>query len=195
MKIDSSIDSIKTFWKRTHLDKLNGLFLFLILYIIAHILWHFFYNRLNIEMRYSDFYDHIENIECWVVSGILNSLFAIQTTLANDVIYLPNNRAIQMLPDCTGVKHGIEIVFILLIYPGPGKHKFWYIPVSVFIIFIAAIVHFLILALVLEFKPAFFEFSHSHFSRWIFFIFFFLIWVIWEEKIRFKSKVKDTPKT
>jgi exosortase/archaeosortase family protein len=187
MKSNFIIAKIKGFWKRTHLDKLNGLFLFLILYIAAHLLWHFFNTLFQFETLLSGFYYHLEIFECRVVSAILGFVFGVQTSLITNIIYLPSGRAIQLLPDCTGFKHAVEIVLILLVYPGSWKHKAWYIPLSVIIILFAAVIHFLILALVLEYQPGHFLFWHMRLSRWIFFVFFFFIWVIWEEKIRIKQ--------
>jgi len=175
---------IVSFWNKTGLYRLNGILLFLILYVVAHILWHFLNNTFQLETNLSSFYDFIEKIEAYMVSKILVWVFAIENTLNINIITLPNGRSILLWPDCTGVKHAFEIIFIMTIYPGPVKKKYWYIPLSVLVVLFSAMVHFLILSIVLAKAPEHFPFAHDQGSRWIFFFFFFLIWLVWEEVIR-----------
>jgi len=178
------ISKARSLWVRSGLSKLNGILFFLFLYVVSHILWHFLNNTFQLETTFSSMFDFIEKVEAYMVSRLLVWIFSIENVLNVNILTLPNGRSILLWPDCTGVKHSFEIIFIMILYPGPAKKKLWYIPLSVLVVLFSAMVHFLILSIVLAEKPEYFPFAHSQLSRWIFFFFFFLIWLFWEEVIR-----------
>jgi len=191
-KINGFISKARSLWVRSGLSKLNGILLFLFLYVVSHILWNFLNNTFQLEVSFGSMFDFIEKVEAFMVSKLLVWVFSIENILDLNIITLPNGRSILLWPDCTGVKHAFEIIFIMILYPGPTKKKYWYIPLSVLVVLFSAMVHFLILSIVLAETPEYFPFAHSQLSRWIFFFFFFLIWLFWEEVLRKRDEGRRT---
>ena len=80
---------------------------------------------------------------------------------------------------------------IFVFYPGPLKHKLWFIPLGVLIICILNTIRFVGISLYSNWYPDHFNFVHD----WVFrpFIYFviFLLWVIWDTRINRKPKQKQ----
>lgn len=135
---------------------------------------------------------NLERFEIKLSNFIIYHILTIHSESDGAIIKIPNGRSIELVTGCTGLKQIIQLSIILIFIPGPGKKKIWYIPLSAIILFLAAIIHFLILTVTLYKAPDFFTFFHDHVSRWFFFLVFFLVWVYWEEKIRkLKSKANN----
>ncbi len=45
-----------------------------------------------------------------------------------------NECSVRIVPSCSGIKQMLQISLLLIIYPGPWKHKLWFIPMGMVII-------------------------------------------------------------
>ena len=74
------------------------------------------------------------NQSCWV----LEHIFRVDFVTRNHVIGVLNCNdtysLINVAPECTSLKQWLHWLFLMLIFPGPWKHKAWYIPLGLVII-------------------------------------------------------------
>ncbi|MCX6267613.1 MAG: exosortase/archaeosortase family protein, partial [Bacteroidetes bacterium] len=114
-------------------------------------------------------------------------------TTAGGVVNINGQGIIYLAPGCSGLKQMLLIIFILICYPISIKLKTFLLPVSVVIIFLAVILHFVLLVPVALYYPDLFLLAHDYFMIVLFYGFFFLTWVLWEKvrNIYQHNKVKE----
>ncbi|MBK5723124.1 archaeosortase/exosortase family protein [Dysgonomonas sp. Marseille-P4677] len=147
----------------------------------------------------------------WVIHDVLgyDNFYII-----NDVtLYFENSIYIDIIWGCTGLKQFFMFTFIMLFYFGPAKKKLWFIPLSLFILLLINILRLAIIILIVKdpfpewfipinewynnctwenTKECYFKFYEDWFNVfhrdifvWIYYDgVIFVLWLIWEEKIR-----------
>jgi exosortase/archaeosortase family protein len=95
-------------------------------------------------------------------------------------------------PDCTSLKQWLHWIFLMVLFPGPWKHKLWYIPAGIVVIHFVNIIRIVGLSLVLVPWPQHFNFFHDYIFKTFFYFMIFLMWVIWVEV--FAHRIKKTAK-
>lgn len=80
-------------------------------------------------------------------------------------------------------------------FPGPWKHKLWFIPLGLIIIHLVNVFRISGLAYYLKYTPPqeYWEFSHDYIYRPFFYVVMFALWIWWVEKILPKKKHTQTP--
>lgn len=101
-------------------------------------------------------------------------------TSANFTIFIDGNAYLYMAPGCSGLVPMISLTVALLFYPLPLRKKAILWPVSLFILLLASILHFLLLIPVIYQYPEWFALFHKWLTRIFFYGFYFLCWVLWE---------------
>lgn len=99
-----------------------------------------------------------------------------------------NGNSINILPGCSGLIQMFRLFVVLLFFPGPAIQKLWYIPLSMMLVFIAAIIHLLILSYVIIYLPGYYDIAHDFVTKLLFYGMYFLIWVFWVERFVLKRK-------
>jgi exosortase/archaeosortase family protein len=103
-------------------------------------------------------------------------------------LFFPDGKiALIIIWGCTGVKQLYIFLMILLFYPGPWKKKLWYIPGGCLILFAYNIVRISAILFLTNQHPERFEMLHEGLFRYIYYGIIFLLWVVWEERIRKKD--------
>ena len=92
---------------------------------------------------------------------------------------------------CSGFKQIMQFVVLMLIFPGPWKHKLWFIPIGVFIVHLTNLFRIVGLSVITINYPEYWHFSHDNFFRPFFYVVMFLMWVVWVEKFRVKQRVGE----
>lgn len=125
---------------------------------------------------------------------VLQNIFHIQyyVTEADQTIHLQANDGqwvyIMVSPGCTSLKQWMHWIFLMLLFPGPWKHKLWYIPLGLIIIEWVNVIRIVGLALLLKPWPLQFDFLHDYIFKTFFYFMIFLMWVIWVEVFVLKKK-------
>lgn len=128
-------------------------------------------------------------------------------------LYFVGSIPIEIIWGCTGLKQLFMFSFILIFYYGPAKKKLWYIPLSLFILIFINILRLSIILIIIKdpfpewfisvnewynnrtwvnTRECYYQFYNDWFNVFhkdIFtFIYYdgviFILWLIWEEKIR-----------
>jgi exosortase/archaeosortase family protein len=110
------------------------------------------------------------------------------TTEYPNVMWFSNGGFVQVVESCSGLKQFYQILVLFILFPGPWKHKLWFIPLAIFIMHLVNIMRIVILSVVVLWKPEHWDFIHEWILRPGFYVVIFLQWVWWVEKFRLKSK-------
>ncbi len=122
----------------------------------------------------------------WVITHIMQ----IPTVLRDHTMWFPNKWGIVINEGCTGLKQIIQVLLLFLIYPGPFKHKAWFIPSAIILIHLTNITRITLLAIAMNFNLPHIQFIHTYPLRFLFYVVIFGLWVIWVEKITPKGRKK-----
>lgn len=129
----------------------------------------------------------------WVSNGLLKqSVWVLQAldvdvVLVDQTIYANNNEAyVSVVPECTTLKQWMHWIVIMVFFPGPWRHKLWYIPLGIGVIHLTNIFRITGLTLIQFPFPNGFHFFHDYFFKTLFYAVIFLMWVFWNEKMRRK---------
>lgn len=90
--------------------------------------------------------------------------------------------ALAVAPICSSLKQWCHWLFLMLIFPGPWKHKAWYIPVGLVVIELVNVVRVVGIYLCMYYFPGSFEIAHNYVFKFFFYFVIFLMWVVWVEK-------------
>lgn len=94
---------------------------------------------------------------------------------------------LEVAPGCTSLKQWMHWLFLMVLFPGPLKHKAWYIPAGILVIYLVSIVRISGLAVALTYQPLQFDFYHDYIFKTMFYVSIFTMWVIWVEVFKKKS--------
>jgi exosortase/archaeosortase family protein len=95
---------------------------------------------------------------------------------------------------CSAVKQFMQWLVLMILYPGPWRHKLWYIPVGLFILHLTNIFRIVGLSVVLLNWPAYWDWSHDWVFRPFFYVVIFAMWVLWVERFSNRSLNKRSNK-
>jgi len=101
----------------------------------------------------------------------------------------PEKLFVTVTPECTTLKQWVHWVVIIIFFPGPWKHKLWYIPSGILVIHLTNIVRISGLAILrLPFpEVSHFNFFHDYIFKTLFYVVIFLMWYLWYEKFTLKG--------
>lgn len=80
---------------------------------------------------------------------------------------------------CNGLILFALFTSLIISFPGPAKHKLWFIPLGLIIIHFANIIRIASLSLIVFYKREYLEFNHDYTFKILVYTVIFLIWVYW----------------
>ena len=182
--------NIISFFNWKNLKGLSGLVLFAVIITFFHLIYKYFESDI-IEIAF------ISSILEWLIrmlliscSWVLNTIFGVKSIINGELLVLPNQFKIHMLPGCSGFQQFFLVIMIFAIYPGPVKHKLWYIPFGILIIYILNTIRFIGISVYSNWYPDHFHFVHDGIFRPFIYFAIFLLWAIWDTRIYRKSRRK-----
>ena len=129
-------------------------------------------------------YDH----SLWAVKNI----FRIDVESVANAMICDNGAGIRVVSSCSGVKQMLQFAVLMLIFPGPWKHKLWFIPIGTFIVHLTNVLRIALLVVVAKNSPENIDHVHDTYVRIMFYVVIFILWLIWVEKITGrKTQKKD----
>jgi len=115
-------------------------------------------------------------------------------SVINHTFYFQNHSSLSIVPSCSGIKQILQFALLILLYPGPWKHKAWFIPFGIIIIHLTNVFRLSSLCIVMANWPVHWRFIHDYPARIIFYIVIFSLWVIWNDRF-YHSKSNLNRKT
>lgn len=164
------------------------------LFILLIISFHFIYLGWQ-AIGYWPIGKTIEKLMVWSVNlvysqscWLLEHVFRIDITTISQMrsIATPNNAGgwarVIIAPECACLKQWMHWLFLMILFPGPWKHKLWYIPAGLVIIEWTNAIRICGILMMQIPWPNSFHLAHDYVFKVFFYLVIFLMWVLWVEK-------------
>lgn len=125
--------------------------------------------------------DVVFNTSVWFNRHILGLVFTI--TEPRTMIF-PGHGYVEITAGCSGLKQLYQVLVLFLLYPGPWKHKLWYIPMVMLAMHVTNLFRIISLSVMVVWKPEYWDFSHDWILRPLFYVVLFSLWVLWVERFQ-----------
>ena len=164
---------------------IRGVLLFIIITLGIHVAYKIWirFDYFPITLIFNKTILHMRGVvfdqSRWAITHILK----IQTTVRDGTLWFNTGWGIVIGEGCTGLKQMTQVLLLFLIYPGPWKHKLWFIPLGMVIIHVTNIIRISMLAVAMNMNLHGIHFIHDQILRVFFYLVIFAMWVFWEEKI------------
>ncbi len=98
-----------------------------------------------------------------------------------------NSKGVTIGAPCDGaVLFALFVVFVIS-FPGPWRHKLWFIPVGVVLIHLMNVIRVVGLAIVVRVNESWLDFNHDYTFTLIVYSFVFFLWWLWTKKFATNS--------
>jgi exosortase/archaeosortase family protein len=186
--------------KKYHLYAFKDVAIFMIILIFFHFLYRFFSSDINAVRFINNSSDWLAEqvfvTSRWILEKLNVDVTAfdqlnIGNSIRKRVIYYPeNNGFVSVNHSWSGLKQFYQWVVLMLLYPGPWKHKAWFIPLGMVIIHIVNLFRIVGMTFVTIHLSQHWDFIHDYVMRPFFYVVMFALWVWWNEKFYHKTKPK-----
>ena len=155
--------------------------------------FHFFFRFWAYDLHYAPLQNAVAPIYEFLTELLFrNSIWALKhltnyefSTQGRDIFIGPGFVGVHY--GCSGLKQFLEWIVLMVIFPGPWKHKAWFIPMGLVIIHLVNIFRISGLSVLLNYYPEHWKFTHDYIYRPFFYVVMFFLWVWWVEKFRNKA--------
>ena len=187
-----SIENIRKYCKDTKNASTVDVALFIILIMSFHFLflgWQ--------ALEYWPIKGTIDKLSLWAVNlvfdqscWVLQHVFNLDITTITDMrlIATPNNDGgwarVIIAPECASLKQWCHWLFLMLLFPGPWKHKAWFIPAGLVVVEWTNVVRICGILMMQIPWPNSFHLAHDYIFKFFFYFIIFLMWVLWVEKFK-----------
>ena len=190
------IDEIKTYCK----DPKNQSTVNVGLFIVLIISFHFLYLGWQ-ALGYWPVGRWVESLMVWSVNmvygqacWVLDHVFRLNiTTISSERLIAAENidggfAQVIIAPECASLTQWMHWIFLMVLFPGPWKHKLWYIPAGLVIIEWTNVVRICGVLMMQIPWPNSFRLAHDYIFKIFFYFIIFLMWMLWVEKFYNKQK-------
>jgi exosortase/archaeosortase family protein len=157
--------------------------LFIVITVVFHKLWWQFSSIIKSVGGVLDLANwlatQVFQTSFWVIHHLVDPM-AMKEEI--NTIRFSNNGYIAVNESCSGLKQFYQIIILFLLFPGPWKHKAWFIPLSILIMHLTNVFRIIVLGVVVLWKPEQWHFIHDWIMRPFFYVVIFLLWVWWVER-------------
>lgn len=179
-------------FKELHYDKRYQTYFDVGLFIVLIFSFHLLYLFWNEVIDYWPIKGAVDKLFVWASALLfdqstwtLENVFKVDIFTKDQTIFFMNKENwfshVTVAPECTSLKQWLHWLFLMLIFPGPWKHKAWYIPLGLVIVEFINVARVVGISLFLIRFPHDFEFAHDYVFKTLFYVVIFLMWVVWVE--------------
>ena len=160
---------------------LTDLIHFMVLVIAIHYLYLLFSGQFN------DLIHRIFGIYNWLSKAVYNLThfllgLIVPVESEGQKFIFENKNSIDILFPCTGVQPMLQFCLIILLYPGSWKHKLWFIPMGMVILYLTNVFRLIGLGIVMAKWPEYWSYAHDYPFRVLLYLVTFILWLFWNEK-------------
>jgi len=176
----------KKYFANERTQTIKNISIFLILTLGFHLLfnyWTYSLNYLPFNVQIQSLYNYLTNL------AYENSVCLLRIMTDNNIKTNSSSRtiwygsgSIYISSGCSGLKQFLQWIVLILIFPGPYRHKLWFMPVGLLLLYIFNVLRIIGLTFVHNYSPSYWNFFHLYFFRFLFYGIIFVLWVIWVEK-------------
>ena len=176
---------------------LKGVIYFVLILLTAHFFWKFsflegrdlrglpqifLWRNFDLSFLFNTAVDALASQVYYIVHDVFNMDVI---AFGNSIYVKEISSMVKIVWSCSGLKQMFVFFCIIAFYPGAEKHKLWFIPVGLLLIWILNVIRISALVGVFANYQNSFDFAHE-ISKYVFYFVIFMFWVLWEEKIRKK---------
>jgi exosortase/archaeosortase family protein len=183
-------NKIKVFIKKHKLHPFVDVLIFAVIIYGFHELWWGNIKFLKSFLLFNETAQFLAEQVFIASSWIVENIIGYDITTKATTMYFPDNGYIDVNTSCSGLKQFYQWTVLILLFPGPWKHKLWYIPAGIIVIHLINIFRIVALSIILMLNPDIWDFCHMWILRPFFYVVIFIMWVIWVEKLKNKRKTK-----
>jgi len=163
-------------------------------FIVITLAIHYSYRFWAIHLHYWPIQEWMNGLNQVMASWVFNQsvwvnrhILCISMRIMEHTMWFDNGSGIMINSSCSGDKQILQFALLMLLYPGPWKHKLWYIPMGMLIVHATNILRVVLLSVVTIIEPHYVKIAHDTALRAMFYVVIFALWVIWEEKLRIRN--------
>lgn len=138
----------------------------------------------------------------WVISNLVFLSAKLMHLFADTIYYSTVDIEFQMVgidgahpvwigAPCNGLSIIALFIIFIIAFPGPVKHKIWFIPAGILGIHAINVLRICALAFIQLKWTSALEFNHTYTFTIMVYAFIFMLWVIWVKKFASKKDVKN----
>lgn len=188
---------IKRVLREEKFSQIRAVIWFILITLAIHYSYRFWAIHLNywpVQAWMAGLHQHMTdwvlNQSIWVNQHILR----ISIRIEDHTMWFNNGSGIIINGGCSGDKQILQFTLLMLLYPGPWKHKLWFIPMGILIVHATNILRVVLMSVTAVLEPNYMQTVHDTALRAMFYIVIFGLWIIWQEKIRVRQEVIEMKK-
>lgn len=169
------------FSDRYGLHSLRYVGVFLVILFGFHFLYSAVVNEDQVITGLEPLFDYLQ----WVL--FVHSAWVVEHVIGYDIVregkamVFPGEGALIVDQSCSAVKWFAHFLVLMLLFPGPWKHKLWFIPAGLAVTHLVNVIRITGLAIVFVNRYEAFDFFHDYVFRPFFYLVLFLMWAAWVE--------------
>lgn len=181
---------------RDMLRPYGSIIYFAVILLGAHFFWKFFVAGDESNDQVTLFGLDISRPFVFMAQHIAEYTYLALEWMGYDVTLTSNNiishnlskSAVWIVWGCTGIKQAYIFFCIIACYRGAWKHKLWYIPAGLFVVYLFNLFRIILITAIIDKHPESFDLWHEHIMKYAFYGLIFVLWVIWNELFAESSK-------
>ena len=181
--IKKTISTLDNLIKKYHLDAFRDVALFVGILLFFHFIYRAFASNIYTVDFIKDSADwlavQVYRESRWVIElfsvkiTAFDELFIHGTLRHNVFYYSENDGYVAVNSSCSGLKQFYQWFFLMTLFPGPWKHKAWFIPMGLVVIHLVNVFRIIAMVFVTVNLAGHWDFIHD----WILRPFFYVVFV------------------
>ena len=163
---------------------LNTFHKFLLKAGLLYVFFYFIYEL--ILKKYTSFDQYFIRIiinACELILSFLNyKTFSSREINDFQVFGIDGSNGVWIGGPCNGVTLMFLFAIFIIAYPGNFKHKLWYLPIGIILVYSLNLFRIVSLSLIAYYKPSYLEINHTYTFTFIAYSFVFSLWMLWVNK-------------
>jgi exosortase family protein XrtF len=164
----------------------NKLYRFILFAVLLYLAWLIVYEYWLHPLGILD-RAMIDNI-IWISAGVLKFMgYELIGEFPFDegirTIGIDGTHGVWVGDPCNGISLFALFTGFVLAFPGPIKHKLWFIPLGLLLIHAVNLIRVIALVLIVYYAPEYLEFNHTYTFTLLVYGFVFFLWWWWANKL------------
>jgi exosortase/archaeosortase family protein len=175
------------------LEPFKGIIYFVVILFAANYFWKFTVKGDESDVLVTFFganisapFDFMVNHFASTISSMLH-FFGSDVMQRNNLLIFENGNGIRIIWGCSGIKQAYIFFCIIAFTRGPWKKKLWYIPAGLLVVYLFNLFRMTVIVATAKNYFHWFDFLHGFLFKSAFYGVIFLMWLLWDEKIRKKK--------
>jgi exosortase family protein XrtF len=177
----------------------NPFLRFLVFSVSLYLSWNVFY---EFYLRTHTNFDKvvIDTLVRWAEVTLQSLGYPTTDYSAADVTFrehigIAGSKGVTIGAPCDGVVLYVLFIFFVVAFPGPFKHKVWFVPLGALSVFYLNVLRIVGLAVIMKINESWLAFNHDYTFTILVYLYVFLLWMLWVKKFspfssRFKIKLE-----